>query len=63
MLERFESALYKILSEEVDREKDGLGGGAAIDYADYRRRVGVIEGLTKAIEFMSMAHSDTFSEK
>jgi len=62
MLERYENILRKILADEVEREREGLAAGAAVDYADYRRRVGCIDGLAKALEFMNIARSDTFKD-
>jgi hypothetical protein len=62
MLERYEQALRKIIDEEIEREKDGLATGAAVDYADYRRRVGNLEALAKVLDFMDMARTDTFKD-
>jgi len=62
MLERYEAILRKIIMDEIEREKEGLATGAAVDFADYRRRVGCVEALNKTLEFINMAHSDTFKD-
>lgn len=43
--DRFEAEIRKIILEEIEREKNALGNGAALDYSDYKRRVGKLEGL------------------
>lgn len=41
--------LAKLLEEDIRAEQDKLGTGAAIDWPDYKRRVGRVEGLTKSL--------------
>jgi hypothetical protein len=36
------------LTEQLDNKVDDVSSGCASDYADYRYRIGVIEGLTIA---------------
>lgn len=43
--DRFEAEIRKIILEEIEREKNALGNSAALDYSDYKRRVGKLEGL------------------
>lgn len=41
--------LRKELSENIDARKDALANGRVADYAEYRQVVGVLTGLTSAL--------------
>ena len=42
--------LRKDLEDAIELRKDALAQGAVNDYADYRQIVGVITGLTSALQ-------------
>jgi len=42
--------LQKELNELIEARKDAIAFGHAVDYAEYRHLVGVITGLTSALE-------------
>jgi hypothetical protein len=44
----FEEQIRKRLREHLNNSADDLATGGATDYADYRFRVGVIQGLAMA---------------
>jgi|LakMenE18May11ns_1017448.scaffolds.fasta_scaffold7355229_2 hypothetical protein len=46
--ESFEYLIKKKLREHLNNKADDLALGGAQDYADYRHRVGVIEGIAIA---------------
>lgn len=60
MLERYQELLATLIEEEVGRELKALASGNAQDYAEYRFRVGVIAGLSKARDYaMEEARKET----
>ena len=42
--------LHRTLSEDVDNRMVSLAKGSAGNYADYRYQIGIIEGLSIALE-------------
>ena len=44
------TVLQKELEDAIELRKDALAKGAVNDYAEYRQIVGVITGLTSALE-------------
>lgn len=47
---RFHQALLDLLKEARNREAQHLADGKAADWADYNKRVGILEGLRFARE-------------
>ncbi len=45
---RFHSVLADLIKAERTKEAQHLADGKAADWADYNRRVGVLEGLARA---------------
>lgn len=45
---RFHSVLAELIKAERTKEAQHLADGKASDWADYQRRVGVLEGLMRA---------------
>lgn len=54
----------KLLDEEVNRNLELLAQGHSIvDYSAYRHHVGIIRGLTKALELCEEAESSANQDK
>lgn len=49
--------LKKIITEEIERIKSNIANGSAQNFDDYKRQVGVIQGLLFAAEQIGEANS------
>ena len=56
---RFHSVLADLIKAERSKEAQHLADGKAADWADYNRRVGVLEGLARARELSDQLATDT----
>ena len=54
----FELKLKQIINEEMAVLSDGVASGTAHDYAEYKFRVGKIQGLKMALEYCDTAKTD-----
>lgn len=55
---RFHSVLAEMLKAERSKEAQHLADGKAADWADYNRRVGVLEGLARARDLADQLATD-----
>ncbi len=56
---RFHSVLAKLIADNRNLEAKYLAEGKAADWADYQRRVGVLEGLSRARQLADQLAADT----
>lgn len=49
---KYIEGLEEDIQADLERESEALVGGAASDFAAYRHRVGVINGLKRALQRM-----------
>lgn len=59
---RLSRALDARLQEEISRETSQLAAGSALDFADYKRRVGVVAGFRRALVILDEAERDIEGE-
>ena len=56
---RFHAALADLIKAERSKEAQHLADGKAADWADYSRRVGLLEGLARARELSDQLATET----
>lgn len=56
---RFHAVLLDLIKAERTKEAQHLADGKASDWADYNRRVGVLEGLARARELSDQLATET----
>ena len=56
---RFHSVLADLIAAERNKEAKHLSDGKAADWADYQRRVGIMEGLARARDLADQLATDT----
>lgn len=60
---RFHAILLELIKTERNKEAQFLSEGKAKDWADYQRRVGVLEGLARARDLSNHLAEDTVGRK
>ena len=60
---RFHSVLAGLIADERNKEAKYLADGKAADWADYQRRVGVLEGLNRARDLAKQLAEDAVGRK
>ena len=60
---RFHSVLSGLIADERNKEAKYLADGKAADWADYQRRVGVLEGLNRARDLAKQLAEDAVGRK
>ena len=55
--DQFEKELKKLISEAYQTTRDNLAGGSANSYDEYKKAVGMVQGLALALEFMDEANN------
>ncbi len=56
---RFHAALLELIKAERSKEAQHLADGKAADWADYQKRVGVLEGLARARSLSDQLATET----
>ena len=56
---RFHSVLAGLIAAERNKEAKYLADGKAADWGDYQRRVGVLEGLSRARQLADQLAAET----
>ena len=54
--DQFEKELKKLISEAYQTARDNLAGGSATSFDEYKKAVGLVQGLALAIEFIDEAN-------
>lgn len=63
MTTRFHSLLEQKIEETIRTRTDSLAGGAAVDYAQYMKTVGYINGLQDALKLCDDVEQDMGNER
>lgn len=53
--DRFVAELQKLVLEEIEYHKENIANGVAMDHADYKRMVGLMQGLAKVFDLIEIA--------
>jgi hypothetical protein len=60
---RFHSVLADLIKAERSREAQHLADGKAADWADYNKRVGILEGLARARDLADRLATETLGRE
>lgn len=60
---RFHAILLELIKTERTKEAQHLADGKAADWADYNKRVGILEGLARAREIANQLAEDVVGRK
>jgi 5-methylcytosine-specific restriction endonuclease McrBC GTP-binding regulatory subunit McrB len=61
--DQFEKELKKLISEAYQNARDNIAHGSAMTFDEYKKQVGMIQGLAYALELIEEANNIVNSQR